>query len=98
MVEIFNLIIILFRLREMSESPDNEVRCRTEEREGGTRHENENNYEDANETREEPRQDMHAHGVGDMRDRMGGITGQGMLRGEPNGGFHDDHRYKMSTL
>ena len=33
-----------------------------------------------------------------MRDRMGGVTGQGMLRRGPNGGFHDDHRYKLSTL
>jgi hypothetical protein len=80
-VDIFNFIIILFRLRVMSESPDNEVRCRTEEREGGTRYKNDNNYEDANETIEEPRQDIHAHGEEDMRD---------------NGGFHDDHRYKMS--
>ena len=39
----------------MSESPDNEIRFRMEEREGGTRHENGNNYEDANETIEEPR-------------------------------------------
>jgi len=70
-VEIFNLIIILFRLREMSESPDNEVRFRMEEREGGTRHENDNNYEDANERIEEPRQYIHAHKEGDMRDRMG---------------------------
>ena len=62
MVEIFNFIIILFRLREMLESPDNEVRFRTEEREGGTPQENDNNYEDANETIEEPRQDIHAHG------------------------------------
>ena len=91
-VDIFNLIIILFRLRVMSESPDNEVRFRTEEREGGTRHENNNNYEDANETIEEPRQDIHAHGEGDTR----GVNGQGMFRGAPNGGFHDDHRYKMS--
>ena len=95
-VDIFNLIIILFRLRVMSESPDNEVRFRTEEREGGTRHENNNNYEDANETIEEPRQDIHAHGEGDMRDRMRGVNGPGMFRGAPNGGFHDDHRYKMS--
>ena len=56
----------------MSESPDNEVRFRTEEREGGTRHENNNNYEDANETIEEPRQDIHAHGEGNMR----GVNGQ----------------------
>ena len=82
----------------MSKSPDNEVRFRMEEREVGIRHENDDNYEDANETREEPRQDMHAHGEGDMRDRMGGVTGQGILRGAPTGGFHDDHRYKMSTL
>ena len=33
-VDIFNFIIILFRLRVMSESPDNEVRFRSEEREG----------------------------------------------------------------
>ena len=31
-----------------------------------------------------------------MRDRMGGVKGQGMLRGAPNGGFHDNHRYKLS--
>jgi hypothetical protein len=80
----------------MSESPENEVRFRTEEREGGTRHDNDNNYEDANETIEEPREDIHAHGEGDMRDRMRGINGQGMFRGAPNGRFHDDHRYKMS--
>ena len=33
---------------------------------------------------------------GDTRDRMRGVNGQGMFRGAPNGGFHDDHRYKMS--
>ena len=71
-------------LREMSESPD-EVRFRTEEHEGGTRHENDNNYEDANETIEEPRQDIHAHGEGVTRDRMRGVNGQGMFRGAPNG-------------
>jgi hypothetical protein len=27
---------------------------------------------------------------------MRGVNGQGMFRGAPNGGFHDDHRYKMS--
>jgi hypothetical protein len=94
-VEIVYFIIILFRLREISESPENEVRFRTEEREGGTRHDNDNNY-DANETIEEPREDIHAHGEGDMRDRMRGVNGQGMFRGAPNGRFHDDHRYKMS--
>jgi hypothetical protein len=41
------------------QSPDNEVRFRMEEREVGIRHENDDNYEDANETREEPIQDMH---------------------------------------
>jgi hypothetical protein len=46
----------------MSESSDNEVRFRMEEREVGIRHENDNNYEDANETIEKPRQDIHAHG------------------------------------
>ena len=80
----------------MTESPENEVKFRTEEREGGTRHENDNNYEDANETIEEPREGIHVHGEGDTRDRMRGVNGQGMIRGAPNGRFHDDHRYKMS--
>jgi hypothetical protein len=39
---------------------------------------------------------MHVHGEGDTRDKMRGINGQGMFRGAPNGGFYDDHRYKMS--
>jgi len=91
----FNFIV-LFGLREISESPDYEVRFRTEEREGSTQHENDNNYEDSNETIEEPRQEMHAHGEGDTRDKKRGVNGQGMFRGAPNGGFHDDHRYKMS--
>jgi hypothetical protein len=38
---------------------------------------------------------MHVHGEGDTRDKMRGINGQGMFRGAPNGGFHDDHRYNM---
>ena len=80
----------------MSGLPDTEVRFRMEEREWDTRNVNDNNYEDVNETIEKPRKDIHANGEGNMRDRMGGINGQGMFRGAPNGGFYDDHRYKMS--
>jgi hypothetical protein len=46
----------------MSGLPDTEVRFRMEEREWDTRNENDNNYEDANETIEKPRKDIHANG------------------------------------
>ncbi|CAC5420432.1 ZCCHC9 [Mytilus coruscus] len=70
----------------MAESPDLEIRFRSEEREKEARHERNTEFADANETLEEHRANVYAHGEGDVN-REYGMSGQRGQRGINTDGF-----------
>lgn len=79
----------------MAESPDLEIRFRSEEREKEVRHERNTEFADANETLEEHRANVYAHGEGDVN-REYGMSGQRGQRGINTDGFRYNNPHTVS--
>ncbi|CAG2192922.1 unnamed protein product [Mytilus edulis] len=79
----------------MAESPDLEIRFRSEEREKEARHERNTEFADANETLEEHRANVYAHGEGDVN-REYGMSGQRGQRGINTDGFRYNNPHTVS--
>lgn len=94
----------------MADSPDPEIRFRIEEHEMETRRKDrDNEYEDANDTLDGPRDSIHAHGEGDAHrgygngglggpDGIGGFRGPGFDGGtlNDNGGFLQNRSHTVT--
>ncbi|CAC5404167.1 unnamed protein product [Mytilus coruscus] len=79
----------------MAESPDLEIRFRSEEREKEARHERNTEFADANETLEEHRANLYAHGEGDVN-REYGMAGHRGQRGMNTDGFQYNNPHTVS--